>query len=486
MKTYIFKTLLLLSAVLFISCDDFLSEPPEKKSNLEIKSVEAVDMLLNHYNLVFDRSREVVLASDSYGLYKDYYLARPSLFDDQLQYILWYPELCALQSYYWEQEFQKIAYANTVLSAIDDLQGSEAEKKRIVEDAHFLRAYEFFNLTTLYCLPYSEENKSSLGMPLKQTLAYDEDVIRKSLEETMKFIEDDMKIALETTQTRDINKLFRLSLPAAQAFAARFYLYLHDYDKAEQYANVALTSHSQMVNYQTYFSPKMRNYFIGGGTYYAPNAAADYKFGETYYARNLYNHTYNAVPSEKLMNLYDKANDYRYDAFFVENYSYSRASVSGWSAYQQFGSIGILQGPTTAEMYLIRAECRARKNDTQGAVSDLNTVRSCRYKSGKYTNLTAADFPDKKSLVQFIVDERQREFPFTLRWYDIKRINSDSQNIVDKITITREFFDFNGVATDVNKTKTYTLAPGDKRFAWPIPIIDIELTKGRLVQNPYD
>jgi hypothetical protein len=471
---------------LFISCDDFLSEPPEKKSNLEIKSVEALDMLLNHYNVLFDRSREVVLASDSYGLYKDYYLARPSRFDSQLQYILWFPELCALQTYYWEQEFLKIAYANTVLSAIDDLEGSDTDKKRLKEDAHFLRAYEYFNLATLYCLPYSDENKEALGLPLKMTLVYDEDVTRKTLEETMQFIEEELETALETTQARDINKLFRLSLPAAQAFAARFYLYLHDYAKASQYANLALTSHSQMVNYQTYFSPTMRTYSSGGGTYIAPNASSDYKFGETYYARMLYNHTQNAVPSQKLMDLYDKVNDYRYDAFFVENYSYNRASVPGWSAYWQFGSIGILHGPTTAEMYLIRAECRARGNDSQGAVSDLNAVRTYRYKSGTYVNLSTTNFSDKKSLVQFIIDERQREFPFTLRWYDIKRINSDPENIVDKITITREFFDFDGVTTDVNKTKTYSLAPGNKKFAWPIPQIDIELSKGQLVQNPYD
>jgi hypothetical protein len=57
---------------------------------------------------------------------------------------------------------------------------------------------------------------------------------------------------------------------------------------------------------------------------------------------------------------------------------------------------------------------------------------------------------------------------------------------VDKITITREFFVFDGVITDVNINKTYTLAPGDKRFAWPLPTIDIELSKGQLVQNPYD
>ncbi|MFA5848511.1 MAG: RagB/SusD family nutrient uptake outer membrane protein [Bacteroidales bacterium] len=487
MKRNIFTpAIILLMAAIFISCEKFLDEPPEKKNNLEIKTVEALDMLLNNYNVFFDRSREVVLATDNFGLFKGYYLARPSRFDTQLQYILWFPELCALQTYYWEMQFLKIAYANTILASIDDVEGSEAVKTRLAADAHFLRAYEYFQLVSLFCLPYSQENKSALGLPLKRTLVYDEDITRKSLEETMKFIEDELTIALKTTEPRDINKLWRISLPGVQAFAARYYLYLHDYDKASQYANLALTAHSTMVDYQPYFTPTMRTYSSGGGTYFAPNASTDYKFGEFYFARILYNHTQNAVPSDGLMNLYDKVNDFRYYAFFVENYSYNRASVPGWSAYQQFGSIGILSGPTTAEMYLIRAECKARKGDIAGAVQDLNIVRSRRYKTGTYVDLKASDLSTNKIATQYVIDERRREFPFTLRWYDIKRINSDPANLVDKVTIIRDFFQFDGIITDVNTPKTYTLAPNDKRFAWPIPNIDIQLSNGQLVQNPYD
>lgn len=218
----------------------------------------------------------------------------------------------------------------------------------------------------------------------------------------------------------------------------------------------------------------------------APNAPTDYKFDEIYFARVLYNHTQNAVPSEDLLNLYDQANDYRYEAFIVENYSYNRASVPGWPAYWQFGSIGILHGPTTAEMFLVRAECKARRGDLTGAVADLNAVRSHRYKNGTYTDLSTSDFTSNKAAVQFVIDERRREFPFTLRWADIKRINSDPANLVDKITIKREFFESDGLSTDPSINKTYTLPPGDKRYAWPIPSIDIQLSNGQLKQNPYD
>ena len=159
----------LLSFLILTGCEEFLDVPPEKKDNLEIKTTEALDMLLNNYDVIFDRSREVILAHDNYGLYKDYYLARPSRFDGHLQYVLWFTDYCALQTYYWEKEFLKIAYANTILASVDDVEGTPQEKEILTQDAHFLRAYEYFNLATLYCLPYSDETKSALGLPLKRT-----------------------------------------------------------------------------------------------------------------------------------------------------------------------------------------------------------------------------------------------------------------------------------------------------------------------------
>ena len=301
----------------------------------------------------------------------------------------------------------------------------------------------------------------------------------------MEFIEDELELALQTTITRNEDALWRISKEACWAFAARFYLYLHDYEKALQYAKSALNAHSTLVDYESYFGSAMRTYNSNGGTYTIPNPTSDYGFEEFYFARMMYNHTGNAVPSQSLLNLYDQVNDFRYEGFIVEDYSLNRAGVPGWPAYMQFGSIGILSGTTTAEMYLIRAECRARDNDLSGALDDLNLLRSYRYKSGTYTDLTLTDLPDKKSLLQFIIDERRREFPFTKRWYDIKRINSDPEAILDRITVSREFYAYDGIEVDVTQTQTYTLSPDDPRYAWPIPEIEIQLTRGSIVQNPY-
>ena len=124
------KLLLILLLTFIMSCTEFLDVPPEKKNNLEIENTEALDLLLNYYNVIFDRSREYVLAHDNYGIYEDYFDARPSRFLSSLMYILWYPDWLQEVSYYWQNQWQKIAYANTILATVDDIDGSDADKKR--------------------------------------------------------------------------------------------------------------------------------------------------------------------------------------------------------------------------------------------------------------------------------------------------------------------------------------------------------------------
>src|SRR5690606_36769839 len=136
------------------------------------------------------------------------------------------------------------------LANIDKVEGTAADKKRLTEDAHMVRAYEYFLMTILYCLPYSEENRIQMGIPLKQTLDYGEDVKRKTLGETIDFIKAELDLALQTSEERVKSQVWRVSKPAALAFAARFYLYLHDYAKALYYADEALKLHSMLLNYE--------------------------------------------------------------------------------------------------------------------------------------------------------------------------------------------------------------------------------------------
>jgi len=91
-----------------------------------------------------------------------------------------------------------------------------------------------------------------------------------------------------------------------------------------------------------------------------------------------------------------------------------------------------------------------------------------RYKTGTFTNLTAANADDALAL---IVKERRKELCFrNLRWSDLRRLNKDSRF---QVTLTRNV---NG--------QSYTLAPNSSRYV--LPLDPIETTSGGLQQNPRD
>jgi hypothetical protein len=80
-----------------------------------------------------------------------------------------------------------------------------------------------------------------------------------------------------------------------------------------------------------------------------------------------------------------------------------------------------------AEQYLIRAEARARLNDIQGSLSDLNTIR-------QRADLQPATLSTTDELLLSIEQERRFEFAFEPhRWYDLVRTGraDDVLNVSD-------------------------------------------------------
>src|SRR5690606_10263576 len=85
----------IISSVLLISCskiDDFLNEPPSKTSELEIKTFDQLNQLLNNYPEVFseDLNMTAVFGSDDYFLSTAIYDADPSVISiTAVKYGLW-------------------------------------------------------------------------------------------------------------------------------------------------------------------------------------------------------------------------------------------------------------------------------------------------------------------------------------------------------------------------------------------------------------
>jgi SusD family. len=506
---------LLAGAVLAVtSCDSYLDEPPSKGGGVPITTIDQLSGLLSRNDSFQEEDNAAqIFASDSYEVSPELYNANPSDFDPNvLSTSLWEVpnlETDADNLSMWSYEFQKVFNANIVLMSVGKVSGTQEQKEQISADAHLIRAYSYFTLVNTYCLPYCDKNKKELGLPLKRSTSYEENIARTTLEDTYAFIEADIKEALKAKASATLRETWSGNIAAANGLAARFYLTKGDYKEALKHANAALADYSELVDYNSDMSTVTYSTTINGSSddpqevdivypylYNVSSSSRSWfliaKYKGNYYHRWLYNNTGWYVPSAKLLSLYDQTYDLRYKYHIVQNYSYemgmddpaySYPGYCGWSS----GYV-IESAPCSAEMLLIKAECIAR--DPQlGTIADamavVNTLRVKRYSTtapASVVNLTAAS---KEDAVKLILEERQREMPFTQRWFDIRRCNSNEVSF-DDITLTKSFYPILKTGPLKNDpVKEYKLEPNSRRYAIPIPKDDITASRGVLKQNTY-
>ena len=112
-------------------------------------------------------------------------------------------------------------------------------------------------------------------------------------------------------------------------------------------------------------------------------------------------------------------------------------------------------GTATDEMYLIRAECRARLNDVTGAMEDLNSLMKKRWNNTvPYVTFTALN--DEEALTKVLIERKKELVTRGTRWTDLRRFNKDIRYAV---TLKRNIDNIE-----------YILPPNDERYVFPIPI----------------
>lgn len=171
-----------------------------------------------------------VAASDDYGMSTDLFDMIGYLDESLINGMSWNIQDVPANQYgdvVWEAEYQKIFTANLIMGQIDEITDlTEANRTEYLAQAHLLRATAMWNLVNTYCEPYSAETASGLGLPLKKTTSYEEDMTRATLQQTYDFILADLEEAAKTHTTSIIsNKRWMVSQPAVEALLARFYLF---------------------------------------------------------------------------------------------------------------------------------------------------------------------------------------------------------------------------------------------------------------------
>lgn len=492
--------------VLF-SCEKFLSEKPSKSSSLVVTTAGQLNALLNEYNNFYrENNLTAILSTDDYGLSVDLYNARPGNFGLPLvQYVTWDIENLPDERYnrsFWAGEYEKIFNANMVLANVDKVSGTEEDKEILKADAHLIRAYSYFQLANTYCLPYTEANANAQGLPIKKTVSFEEPVARAPLSAVYAQIEADLAEAMKTTVPlvqNGIARHWRANTAAVNGFAARYYLQRNDYTKALEYAEKALNEYNQLVDYNTEMHyGRDQQITIDAGTPEEESVIIKYPYThdnqsdmtdmigwkEFLYFRMAYFPYWWYVPSQQLLSLYDTDNDLRYKYHVVENYSYDRGMSKpsySYPGYIFFFKDRIPSGPTTAEMYLIKAECLARGGKVGEAMDAANRLHVKRMKTGS-PMLVAAN---KDEAIKVVLEERRREMPFTLRWFDLRRFNNNDYP-ADDVVLTRTFYPYTGanVTTDAAPIE-YRLEKNSTRYAMPLPITEMISSQGVIEQNTY-
>ncbi|WP_316817635.1 RagB/SusD family nutrient uptake outer membrane protein [Pedobacter nyackensis] len=350
--------------------------------------------------------------------------------------------------------------------------GTDAQKRAILAEARAGRAICNFMFLSDFTTPYMEATAATeLGIPnLIEADVTLTEFKRLTKQESYDLIIKDLKEAMPElgplVHRRKISKI------AAQFYLARIYFAMRKYELAHPILDEALLEKSKstidldLYDYnkvldpadsETWF-PLLFGLVLANQPLPAENIQQIYDI--TVSVGDFTGGGANGfVLSPQTMNLFDPL-DKRPNLF--DNMEWQGDSEFPLKMRRSIGFFTSV-GPSVSDLYLMRAECRARANNLAGAVADVQLLREKR--SGN-PNVPGSVANNQEALVRYILDERIREFAFTgLRWLDMRRLYNEPVygSHVKMTHEVRTMADTNndGVAGDISET--HTLKP--ERFA---------------------
>lgn len=228
------------------SCDDFLDEMPDSRT--EITEENANYLLVSAYPLSLP-CEIYEMYSDNTDAYPDRYAAMDRLQEDLYKWEDTSQNDTDSPAALWESCYKAIAAANQVLYLIEQTE-NPSSLDAVKGEALVCRAYNHFLLATTFCKAYTSTASTDLGIHYMMQLetSVSPSYERETLEETYKHIEADLLkgIPLLDDSKYSIPK-YHFTKNAAYAFAVRFYLNytqadLSNYDKVIEYATMVLGS----------------------------------------------------------------------------------------------------------------------------------------------------------------------------------------------------------------------------------------------------
>lgn len=314
----------------------------------------------------------------------------------------------------WRDCYQVIYYTNAIMDGVSKSTTLTAPVKKNIEgEVRFLRAYHYFYLVNLFG-----------AVPLALTTDYEANrlLARSPVADVYKLIIDDLTIAAEKLDEQIITgQKTRPNSWAARAFLARAHLYAGNWAAAEQTATGIIESNKYQMetDLDKVFTTTSKEAIWQLALQNLPAASWHYEFIPAGIVIPKFPVT------DFLLNGFE-AGDTRKTKWIGNivvsgtNYAYP------WKYKQGIGEPVTKEYMTLfrlAEVYLVRAEARARQNKLDLCTDDVNVIK---LRAG----LTAfPNFSSQDAALTAILQERRIELMFenAHRWFDLKRFNKTTE-----------------------------------------------------------
>ncbi|SEO00355.1 SusD family protein [bacterium A37T11] len=314
----------------------------------------------------------------------------------------------------WDDAYKVIGQANGCIEGLEEagVGVSDAKKGQLMGEAKFLRAYCYFYLVNLY---------GDVPLILTTDWTTTKNIKRSTVNEVYAKILDDLDQAYQNLpDAYDSGTKARATKWAAAGLLSRANLYLKQWDQAEKYASVVIDESGLFEG----VLPDLNGVFLTG------SSEAIWQMPPVSYWKNTYegslfvnygNPQY--VIRDGLKNSFED-NDQRVTDWLTEvtsgegdtyyaPYKYKADTYSG-DAVEEYVMMRM------AEQFLIRAEARANQDNLDGAIEDLNVIRT-------RAGLEELAINASKDNVRLMVEhERETEFfaEWGTRWLDLKRLSA--------------------------------------------------------------
>ncbi len=234
----------MLTGALVISCDNFLDELPDNRTELDTAE-KITQILVSAYPTGLHLLMHEQMSDNVADIGEDYssdlkhfanYEWRPTsgsngTSQDSPQYV-------------WTNCYSAIASANAALEAIEAYTGPFEDVAAQKGEALLCRAFNHFLLVNIFCQAYNPQTSDTdLGIPyitwLEKTVFGKGE--RGTVADVYAKIDQDLQAGIPLIDDSNYVQIkYHFNQRAANAFAAKFYLYYGQYENAVKYANACL------------------------------------------------------------------------------------------------------------------------------------------------------------------------------------------------------------------------------------------------------